>query len=58
MDYRKLYPAKVDKSNGVKYDQTVSLNGFYISKNYPKNSNLDSHFSLCDCPYSEKETKN
>lgn len=36
MDYRRLYSAKVDKSNGVKYDQTIKLNGFYVSQDYPE----------------------
>lgn len=36
MDYRRLYSAKVDKSKGVKYDQTIKLNGFYVSQDYPQ----------------------
>jgi len=36
MDYRRLYSAKIDKSKGIKYDQTIRLNGFYVSKDYPE----------------------
>ncbi len=36
MDYRRLYSAKVDKSTGVKYDQTIKVNGYYASKDYPE----------------------
>lgn len=32
---RRLYSHKVDKTTGVKYDQTVVLTGFYTSKDYP-----------------------
>ena len=32
---RRLYSHKVDKTTGVKYDQTVALTGFYSSKDYP-----------------------
>ncbi len=32
---RRLYSHKVDKSTGVKYDQTVVLTGFYSRKEYP-----------------------
>jgi IS4 transposase len=32
---RRLYSHKVDKSAGVKYDQTVVLTGFYARKDYP-----------------------
>ena len=32
---RRLYSHKVDKTTGVKYDQTVLLTGFYSSKDYP-----------------------
>jgi hypothetical protein len=36
MDYRRLYSNKVDKSTGVKYDQIIKLNGYYVSKDYPE----------------------
>ena len=36
MDYRRLYSNKVDKSIGVKYDQIIKLNGYYVSKDYPE----------------------
>ena len=32
---RRLYSHKVDKTSGVKYDQTVLLTGFYARKDYP-----------------------
>ncbi len=31
-----MYSAKVDKTTGVKCDQTIKLNGFYASKDYPE----------------------
>ena len=34
-NYRRLYSAKVDKSTGVLCDQTIKLNNYYASKNYP-----------------------
>jgi hypothetical protein len=33
---RRLYSHEVDKATGVKYDQTVSLTGFYSKKDYPE----------------------
>ena len=33
---RRIYSHKVDKSTGVKYDQTVALTGFYSKKEYPE----------------------
>jgi len=33
--YRRLYSKKVDKSNGIKYDQTVKLTGVKSKKLYP-----------------------
>lgn len=32
---RRLYSHKVDKTTGVRYDQTVVLTGFYTRKDYP-----------------------
>jgi len=34
-DYRRLYYRKVDKSTGLRCDQTIMLNGFYASQDYP-----------------------
>jgi len=34
-DYRRLYYRKVDKTTGLRCDQTVRLNGFYASQDYP-----------------------
>ena len=33
---RRIYSHEVDKSAGVKYDQTVALTGFYSKKDYPE----------------------
>jgi len=34
-DYRRLCYRKVDKSTGLRCDQTIRLNGFYASQDYP-----------------------
>jgi len=34
-DYRRLYYREVDKTTGLRCDQTIRLNGFYTSQNYP-----------------------
>jgi len=34
-DYRRLYYRKVDKATGLRCDQTIRLNGFYASQDYP-----------------------
>jgi len=34
-DYRRLYYRQVNKSTGLRCDQTIRLNGFYASQNYP-----------------------
>lgn len=36
MKCRRIYPAKVDKTTGVLYDQTIQLVNFYVSKQYPQ----------------------
>jgi hypothetical protein len=36
MNYRRLYSAKVNKSKGIKCDQTIMLNNYYSSKGYPE----------------------
>jgi len=33
---RRIYSHKVDKSTGIKFDQTVVLTGFYSKKDYPE----------------------
>ncbi len=33
--FKRMYSNKIDKSTGVKYDQTGKIEGFYSSKNYP-----------------------
>ena len=35
MAARRVYSRKVDKTCGLKYDQSVKLTGFYIKKDYP-----------------------
>ena len=34
-DYRRLYYQKVDKTTGLRCDQTIMLSGFYPSQDYP-----------------------
>lgn len=34
-DFERMYSAPVDKSAGIKCDQTIKLSGFYVSKDYP-----------------------
>jgi hypothetical protein len=36
LKFKRLYSAKVDKSTGLKCDQTITLMGFYTSQDYPK----------------------
>jgi hypothetical protein len=36
MNFERIYSSKVDKSIGVKCDQTIKLKGFYVSKDYPE----------------------
>lgn len=36
MNYRRLYSHPKDKTQGVLYDQTILLNNYYASKDYPK----------------------
>jgi IS4 transposase len=36
MDARRVYSAQNDRENGVICDQTIALNGFYTSKDYPE----------------------
>jgi hypothetical protein len=35
MKYKRQYPARADKENGVMCDQTIILTGFYSNRNYP-----------------------
>ena len=35
MAARRVYSRKVDKTAGLKYDQSIKLTGFYIKKDYP-----------------------
>jgi transposase len=34
-DYRRLYYRQVDRSTGLRCDQTIMLNGYYASQDYP-----------------------
>jgi len=34
-DYRRLYYRRIDKTTGLRCDQTIRLNGFYTSQHYP-----------------------
>ncbi len=34
--FERMYSSKVDKSTGIKCDQTIKLKGFYASKDYPE----------------------
>src|SRR5665811_1757214 len=36
MNARRVYSTKTDRTTGVMCDQTIALNGFYVSKNYPE----------------------
>ncbi len=36
MDARRLYSEQTDRSTGVICDQSIALNGFYVSKDYPE----------------------
>jgi hypothetical protein len=36
MNYRRLYSEQKDAAKGVLYDQTILLNNYYASKNYPE----------------------
>lgn len=35
-DFERMYSAKVDKTTGIKCDQTIKLCGFYASQDYPE----------------------
>lgn len=36
LQFNRMYSRKHDKSTGIKYDQSVMLTGFYVSKDYPE----------------------
>ena len=36
MNSRRVYSAKVDRSSGLVCDQSIALNGHYISQDYPE----------------------
>jgi len=35
-NFERMYSAKVDKTTGIKCDQTIKLCGFYVSQYYPE----------------------
>ncbi len=36
MNARRVYSSKTDRTSGVVFDQTITMNGFYIAKDYPE----------------------
>jgi IS4 transposase len=50
LKFKRLYSAKIDKTTGLKCDQTIMLTGFYTSQDYPK--------KLRRIKYYDEETNN
>ena len=46
MDYHRLYYRKVEKTTGLRCDQTIRLNGFYSSQDYPAVLRRISYFDI------------
>jgi transposase len=46
LDYHRLCHRKVDKSTGLRCDQTIRLNGFYASQDYPAALRRISYFDI------------
>ncbi len=46
LDYRRLYYQQVDKNTGLRSDQTIALNGYYASKDYPALLRRISYFDV------------
>ena len=46
MKCRRIYSAKVDRTKGVLYDQTIILVNFYASKNYPDKLRRIKYFDI------------
>jgi transposase len=46
LDYQRLCHRKVDKSTGLRCDQTIRLNGFYASQDYPAALRRISYFDI------------
>lgn len=44
--FRRLYSHPIDKSTGLKCDQTIRLTGFYASKDYPDNLRRVCYYDL------------
>lgn len=45
-DYHRLYYRKVDKTTGLRCDQTIMLNGYYASQDYPAVLRRISYFDV------------
>jgi hypothetical protein len=45
-DYLRLYYRKVDKTTGLRCDQTIRLNGYYVSQDYPAVLRRISYFDI------------
>ena len=45
-DYRRLYYRKVNKATGLRCDQTIRLNGYYVSQDYPAVLRRISYFDV------------
>ena len=46
MDYKRMYSHPVDRATGVICDQTISLTGFYTSKDYPEKLRRIKHYDI------------
>jgi len=46
LDYRRVYYRKVNKTIGLRCDQTIKLNGYYASKDYPAVLRRISYFDV------------
>jgi len=46
LDYRRLHYHKVEKTTGLRCDQTIRLNGFYASQDYPAVLRRISYFDI------------
>ena len=46
LDYRRVYYRKVNKTTGLRCDQTIKLNGYYASKDYPAVLRRISYFDV------------
>lgn len=49
--YKRLYSHKVDKSTGLRSDQTITLKGFYAKKDYPEKLRRIRFYDITDQKY-------